>query len=51
MIREPQSSTGNTMIGIFQSSVAGVQGVSVPGGTLNLLSVLGKTLVEVSVNK
>ena len=47
VIGEPQGSVRNRAVRILQSSVAVVQGVSVPGRTLTVPSVLGKILAGV----
>ena len=47
VIRHPQGSAGNKVVGVLLSRVAVVQGVNISGGTFNVLSVLGKLLAEV----
>ncbi len=46
VVRESQSSTGNRAISFLYNSVTVVQCVSIPGGTLYLLSVFWEFLAE-----
>lgn len=38
---------GTMVVGVLQSSVTVVQGVGIPGGTLDVISLLGRFLAEV----